>query len=90
MACHAFIARSPRAAAGGLRLDFVIDDLVLVLLAGRGLASTPPSGREASARRFAALAIDAFRVSEVNADLPRAPRLLRRSGAGLGLPANPG
>jgi AcrR family transcriptional regulator len=75
-------------AAGGLRLDFVIDDLVLVLLAGRGLSSTPPSDREAAARRFAALAIDAFRVSRVNGALPRAPRLLQHSGPGLsGLPA---
>jgi AcrR family transcriptional regulator len=64
--------------AGGLRRDFVIDDLVLVLLAGRGLSSTPPAGREAAARRFAALAIEAFRASEANADLPRAPRLVSR------------
>lgn len=46
---------------GMLRQDFVIDDLVLMLLAGRGLASTLPASREAAARRFAALAIDAFR-----------------------------
>lgn len=49
-------------AAGALRRDFTIDDLVLVLLAGRGLASLPQSRREAAARRFAALAIDAFRA----------------------------
>lgn len=58
-------------AAGELRHDFVIDDLVLVLLAGRGLSSTPPRGREAAARRFAALAIDAFRESSTNSPLPR-------------------
>jgi AcrR family transcriptional regulator len=60
-------------AAGGLRRDFVIDDLVLVLLAGRGLSTTPPTGRQAAARRFAALAIDAFRASDANTPLP-APR----------------
>lgn len=60
-------------AAGELRHDFVIDDLVLVLLAGRGLSSTPPSVREAAARRFAALAIDAFRQSGANSRLPRSP-----------------
>lgn len=47
--------------AGGLRRDFVMGDLVIVLLAGRGLSSMVPSGREAAARRFAVLAIDAFR-----------------------------
>jgi AcrR family transcriptional regulator len=62
--------------SGGLRRDFVIDDLVLVLLAGRGLSSMPRSGREAAARRFAALAIDAFRESDVNGGLPRPPRLV--------------
>jgi len=48
--------------AGALRRDFTIDDLVLVLLAGRALASLPQARREAAARRFAALAIDAFRA----------------------------
>jgi AcrR family transcriptional regulator len=48
--------------AGGLRPDFTIDDLVLVLLAGRGVAALPRAERERAARRFAALAIDAFRA----------------------------
>jgi AcrR family transcriptional regulator len=48
--------------AGTLRSDFVINDLVLVLLAGRGLASLPPAERQSAARRFATLAIDAFRA----------------------------
>lgn len=48
--------------AGALRTDFVINDLVLVLLAGRGLASLPPAERQTAARRFATLAIDAFRA----------------------------
>lgn len=49
-------------AAGGLRRDFTIDDLVLVILAGRGVAALPAAQREGAARRFAALAVDAFRA----------------------------
>lgn len=66
-------ARAQR--AGGLRADFVMDDLLLVLMAGRGLASAPTEHRAAAARRFAALAIDALSASGTRADLPRAPRL---------------
>jgi len=62
---------------GQLRHDFVIDDLVLVLLAGRGLSSIPPVTREAAARRFAALAIDAFREANPNSTLAKKPRLVR-------------
>jgi AcrR family transcriptional regulator len=62
-------------AAGELRRDFVIDELVLVLLAGRGLSTTPPAERPAAARRFAALAIEAFRTSDANTTLPHAARL---------------
>ncbi|WP_349898830.1 TetR/AcrR family transcriptional regulator [Parafrigoribacterium soli] len=53
---------------GRLRSDFVINDLVLVLHAGRGLASVVPSAREAAARRFARLAIDGFSRSASAAD----------------------
>ncbi|MFJ3393047.1 TetR/AcrR family transcriptional regulator [Leifsonia aquatica] len=62
-------------AAGGLRPDFVIDDLVLVLLTGRALSTTPVDGRTAAARRFAALAIDAFRASDAHRPLPPRARL---------------
>lgn len=58
-------------AAGHLRRDFVIDDLILVLLACRGLASTPPGSRKAAASRLGALAIEAFRASNTNEALPR-------------------
>ncbi|MCX0273210.1 TetR/AcrR family transcriptional regulator [Nocardia zapadnayensis] len=57
--------------AGRLRRDFVIDDLVLVLLTGRGLAAVPPARRETSARRFAALVIDAFRETGASPGSPR-------------------
>ncbi|MFF2053952.1 TetR/AcrR family transcriptional regulator [Leifsonia sp. NPDC058194] len=62
-------------AAGGLRPDFVIDDLVLVLLTGRALATRPPAARADAARRFAALAIDAFRASDDHRPLPQRVRL---------------
>ncbi len=74
-------------AAGGLRQDFVIDDLLLVLLAGRGLSSTPSAGRAAAARRFAALAIDAFRASDTNTPLPRGTRLVPHVVGGTGVAA---
>jgi AcrR family transcriptional regulator len=66
-------ARAQR--AGALRRDFVVDDLVLVLLAARALSSTPSADHSAAARRLAALAVDAFRASDTNRALPRAPRL---------------
>jgi len=49
-------------ASGDLRTDFRIEDLTLVLLAGRGLSTAEPTRRAAAAERFADLAIDAFRV----------------------------
>jgi hypothetical protein len=63
--------------AGGLRRDFVLDDLVLVLVAGRGLRSVSHAGREAAARRFASLAIDAFRSSDMH-------RVSTAAGRGVG------
>jgi AcrR family transcriptional regulator len=66
-------------AAGTLRPDFVLDDLVLVLLTGRGLSSLPPGQREDAARRFAALSIDGFRAGVENRPLPRPPRLAAAS-----------
>lgn len=62
-------------AAGGLRTDFVVEDLVLVLLAGRAIATVPDPARPAAARRFAALAIDALRASDAHGALPAAPRV---------------
>jgi AcrR family transcriptional regulator len=49
--------------SGDLRHDFVLDDLILVLMANRGLNATSPAARIAASRRFAALAIQAFRAS---------------------------
>ncbi|WP_228508168.1 TetR/AcrR family transcriptional regulator [Curtobacterium sp. VKM Ac-2865] len=60
----AHLAQRARA-QGRLRQDFVIQDLVLVLLAGRALATIDAADRDAAARRFAVLAVDAFRRGPV-------------------------
>ncbi|WP_284293551.1 TetR/AcrR family transcriptional regulator [Luteimicrobium album] len=62
-------------AVDGLRRDYELDDLLLVLMAGRGLASAPSQDRTAAARRFATLAVDALRASDTNAPLPRGASL---------------
>ncbi|MFJ9154287.1 TetR/AcrR family transcriptional regulator [Streptomyces sp. NPDC102270] len=63
---------------GQLRPEFVIDDLILMLMAHRGLQDTPRAARVTTSRRFAAYVIEAFRAApEVGAPtpLPPAPRL---------------
>jgi AcrR family transcriptional regulator len=42
---------------GGLRADARVDDIVIVLLAARGLAAGAPNRRDTRARRFAAIAL---------------------------------
>jgi hypothetical protein len=56
--------------AGRLRPDFILDDLVLVLAANRGIRAASPGARVAASRRFAALAIQAFRASPQAMPLP--------------------
>ena len=46
-----------------MRPDFVLDDLILVLMANDGIDATSPATRVAASRRFAALAIQAFQAS---------------------------
>lgn len=58
--------------AGRLRTDFVLDDLVLVLMAGRGVTAATPEERLVAARRFSALTIAAFRASDTVLPLPPA------------------
>ncbi|HXW45669.1 MAG TPA: TetR family transcriptional regulator [Streptosporangiaceae bacterium] len=48
--------------AGQLRADFVLDDLILVIMANSGIQATSPQARIAGSRRFAALAIRAFQA----------------------------
>ncbi|MET8565678.1 helix-turn-helix domain-containing protein [Streptomyces flaveolus] len=64
--------------AGRLRPGFVVDDLILMLLAHRGLQDTPRAARVTASRRFAAYVIEAFRAApeaEGPTPLPPAPRL---------------
>ncbi|MEU3647415.1 helix-turn-helix domain-containing protein [Lentzea sp. NPDC034063] len=49
--------------SGHLRQDFVLDDLILVLMANSGIHANSPATRAAASRRFAELVIRAFRTS---------------------------
>ena len=63
---------------GRLRSGFVVDDLVLMLMAHRGIQDAPHDARLQASRRFAAYVIEAFHaVPETGAPapLPPAPRL---------------
>jgi AcrR family transcriptional regulator len=63
---------------GRLRPGFVVDDLVLMLMAHRGVQDTPRADRITASRRFAAYVIEAFRAAPrpaAPAPLPPAPRL---------------
>jgi AcrR family transcriptional regulator len=60
--------------AGRLRPDFVLDDLILMLMANRGIRASSPDARVAASRRFAALAIQAFRASPEAGPLPPGAR----------------
>ncbi|MCY1141124.1 helix-turn-helix domain containing protein [Actinoplanes sp. Pm04-4] len=61
--------------AGALRPDAVVDDLILMIMAARGLPPGPPSLRLAAARRFAALILDSFRAAPTTSPLPPPARL---------------
>jgi AcrR family transcriptional regulator len=58
--------------AGHLRPDFVLDDLILILMANNGIRATSPAAQVAASRRFAALAVQALRVSADASPLPPA------------------
>ncbi|MFJ6215678.1 TetR/AcrR family transcriptional regulator [Streptomyces sp. NPDC092296] len=58
---------------GQLRSDFVIDDLVLMLMAHRGLQDTPRAARVTASRRFAAYVIEAFRAAPQTGEQPPGP-----------------
>ncbi|WP_459800703.1 TetR/AcrR family transcriptional regulator [Herbidospora sp. RD11066] len=61
--------------AGPLRRDFVLDDLVMALMAGDGIRADSPETRVAATRRFAALMLQSFMADPVPAPLPPAVRL---------------
>jgi AcrR family transcriptional regulator len=60
---------------GILRPDFVLDDFILVLMAGRGLSAAAPEVRLAAARRFTALTLEALHASPTTTTLPPPARL---------------
>ena len=75
-ALHSLARLASRAKdAGRLRPDFVLDDLVLVLMANGGIHAASPAAAVAASRRFAALAIQAFQASPEPVPLPPAARM---------------
>ncbi|MFD0686110.1 TetR/AcrR family transcriptional regulator [Actinomadura fibrosa] len=63
---------------GQLRRGFVIDDLILMLMAHRGVQDAPQPARLTASRRFAAYIIEAFRAvpdSDSPVPLPPPPNL---------------
>lgn len=63
--------------AGDLRADFVVDDLIIMLMANRGIHATSTTAQVAASRRFAAFMIQAFQASPACSPLPPAARLAR-------------
>jgi AcrR family transcriptional regulator len=74
LSSFAELARSAKN-AGHLRPDFVLDDLILILMANNGIRATSPAARVAASRRFAALAIQALHATPHAAPLPPAAQL---------------
>ncbi|MFJ4849530.1 TetR/AcrR family transcriptional regulator [Streptomyces sp. NPDC088733] len=62
-------------AAGRLRPDFVLDDLIVILMANQGIHAASATTQVAASRRFAALAIQALEARPGQAPLPPAVRL---------------
>ncbi|MGW4032788.1 TetR/AcrR family transcriptional regulator [Streptomyces sp. NPDC004838] len=62
-------------AAGKLRPDFVLEDLIMVLMANGGIRTTAPAAAVAASRRFAALLIQSMQAEPAIRPLPPAVRL---------------
>jgi AcrR family transcriptional regulator len=62
-------------ARGDLRADFVLEDIVLALMANDGIRADSPGTKVAASRRFAALMLESFRAKPAAAPLPPAVRL---------------
>jgi AcrR family transcriptional regulator len=60
---------------GRLRPDFVLDDLILMLMANGGIHASSPAAQVAASRRFAALVIQAFQAFPEHSPLPPVGRL---------------
>jgi AcrR family transcriptional regulator len=78
LASAAELARRAQA-AGRLRPDFVLDDLIIVLMANNGIHATSPAARIAASRRFAALTLQAFEASPKHSPLPPTARTTVRA-----------
>ncbi|WP_405476170.1 TetR/AcrR family transcriptional regulator [Streptomyces sp. NBC_00009] len=61
--------------AGHLRSDFVLDDLILILMANKGIHTRSTDTQVMASRRFAGLAIQAFEACPQHAPLPPGARL---------------
>ncbi|WP_328815666.1 TetR/AcrR family transcriptional regulator [Nonomuraea cypriaca] len=61
--------------AGDLRADFVLEDIILAIMANDGIRAESREMRVAASRRFAALMIQSFRANPVPTPLPPAVRL---------------
>ncbi|MFB9929131.1 TetR/AcrR family transcriptional regulator [Amycolatopsis halotolerans] len=61
--------------SGDLRADFVLEDLVLALVANEGIRVEPASARVAAVRRFTALLLQSFRAQPAAGPLPPAVRV---------------
>ncbi|MFC8448236.1 TetR/AcrR family transcriptional regulator [Kitasatospora sp. NPDC057223] len=68
--------------AGHLRPDFVLDDLILVLMANKGIHAASTATRVTASRRFAGLAIQALEACPHHAPLPPVARLAPAAAAG--------
>lgn len=62
--------------SGQLRSDFVLDDLILILMANKGIHAASTATQVMASRRFAGLAIQAFQACPQHAPLPPATRLV--------------
>ncbi|KAB7846865.1 TetR/AcrR family transcriptional regulator [Streptomyces mobaraensis] len=62
-------------AVGKLRPDFVLDDLIMVLMANGGIRTASPAAAVAASRRFAALLIQGMRADPAGPPLPPPVRL---------------
>jgi AcrR family transcriptional regulator len=60
---------------GELRADFVLEDVVLALMANEGIRAESREARVAASRRFAALMLQSFRTAPVPVPLPPPVRL---------------
>ncbi|MFI1412351.1 TetR/AcrR family transcriptional regulator [Streptomyces sp. NPDC020707] len=61
--------------AGRLRPDFVLDDLVLMLMANKGIHTASTDAQVTASRRFAGFVIQAFEARPPHAPLPPSARL---------------